>query len=1478
MNRFAFALVVWLGLALVLDGALQAQNTPHYYLNDVASVVLPGSRLVVSYSEYYQSGETGHTATLYRLPESVHVAWASKNRYYLSDADFATLPVAARVTFDLKPADSDAHRFTGSADFGVLPVGEYVVLTRSARYPQYATTAIYNVGTLGSVWHSARSSFVAYAVDLRTMRHRDDVRYAVSDATHRDALVSIGGLSWAHRDYAAGAVVTGRASDGSVTVQRIWGDSGQSTGAGYIQTDRPVYRTGQHVYLRAVLRTGFLANYGIPTGKRRVLVRSGDGTTLYDAVRPVSKFGTVKADFDIPQGARLGSYQISIGGVSTWLSVEQYKKPEYVVSAAPRKKYVIGGDDALFDLRAKYLFGRPAAGMTLHYTARVAPYFYPFYNPYAFIGRPGWRFQDSPSFEATGTADDAGALSVAVPTKYAEFERTLQFQVDGRDASGRTASTQAQTMIVPASFRIVLNPDRWFATMGEDVRVVVRTEDYDAHARANKLVSVKIEGTRYDYRSHREEKLPAQTESLTTDGQGRAELQWRPQTAASYSLTFESRDERAHTVRSSLSYWVSSSREPWWFPNQNITLIPDKEKYSPGERPKLLLTVPQADADAVLLVSDDRLESARVLHVGAKPQTLTIDPPKNAANFTVHVEIPGKDGLQEAQASIVVDPSPPQLTVRVTPDKAKYAPGERASLRVHVSDRSGRGVRAELALGVVDESIYAVQEENRGTLLSALYANRTTFVASRPSWQVVSQLAPAPTPAPSAAAMPLKEIGRATSSRASVVASGTTADIYSVAGVPTRSFFPDTAFWKPDVVTNAAGDAVVTFTWPDSLTTWRATGVAVTRATQAGQGVGTTLVTKDFLVRLEMPRFLRRGDRSQFTAIVNGRAGTRSALVRLQAGDLVRGAAGEQTVSLDRNATGSAVWNVSPLTSLGVREIALQGGDGTLTDGVRLPIPIEAAGAAEHVRDAAEVHDRAATSFALPNLYDAGGLRITLAPSVVASLIQNVRLLDVYPYYCTEQTMSAALPAVFLDRVFKRTGVAPPADSPPAAAIVKKAVARLAELQHADGSWGWWEADPAHPFMTAYALYGLAEFRKAGYPVPATMLDRGIGSLLVQLKSDNDDTLRLWGGRQPNSQWNTRAFMLFALADAAPARMDASALNETMQHEGDLNDYARAVLGLAQHELGNDAAARALLAKLNAHMTENGSYAFWLGQTWHYAWQDDPIETTAYALRLNNALEPGSARVKKIVNFLRTQQRGNWWYTTKDTAAAVYAIAESVPAGSAEFHPDETVGVYVDAKQVGSLHVTKPVLTETEATIDVPAAELEHGGALRIETSGPGMLYWATDWTRYAPPYARKVFDAEESILARLNARPSSFSIERRYSAKRTPWQVGDEIDVDVTVRADADTDYVAVEDPFPAGAEYQPLQGQAADNWSGLQFFDDRAVFFADHLYASWPLHLRYALRVTTPGTYTAAPPVAYAMYGPPVSAVGQPDSVSVR
>jgi len=158
------------------------------------------------------------------------------------------------------------------------------------------------------------------------------------------------------------------------------------------------------------------------------------------------------------------------------------------------------------------------------------------------------------------------------------------------------------------------------------------------------------------------------------------------------------------------------------------------------------------------------------------------------------------------------------------------------------------------------------------------------------------------------------------------------------------------------------------------------------------------------------------------------------------------------------------------------------------------------------------------------------------------------------------------------------------------------------------------------------------------------------------------------------------------------------------------------------------------------------------------------------------------------------------------------------------------------------------------------------GGTLRFARTGTGGLWWSTDWTRYVAHPAAAQLDP-------------TFTVARTYSSQNgNDWRVGDQVDVDVTVTASDDAQYVAIVDPLPAGLEYQPRQYESGDDWSGLQFFDDRVVFFATRMRSGSPVRLHYTLRATTPGSFTAPATTVFAMYGPPVNALGTPAAIRIR
>jgi hypothetical protein len=143
----------------------------------------------------------------------------------------------------------------------------------------------------------------------------------------------------------------------------------------YTYTDRPVYRPGQTVNFKAVLRQDDDLRYSLPATGTPVTVRvlDGRGNVLHTLTLATNDFGSVHGDFLVPDGAMLGKYRIEteINGLSDsqYFRVEDYRKPDYqvtVTSLQPEKQNrYVQGEDVKVQVHVAYYFGEPVAGAEL---------------------------------------------------------------------------------------------------------------------------------------------------------------------------------------------------------------------------------------------------------------------------------------------------------------------------------------------------------------------------------------------------------------------------------------------------------------------------------------------------------------------------------------------------------------------------------------------------------------------------------------------------------------------------------------------------------------------------------------------------------------------------------------------------------------------------------------------------------------------------------------------------------------------------------------------------------------------------------------------------------------------------------------------------------------------------------------------------------------------------------------------------------
>jgi len=87
--------------------------------------------------------------------------------------------------------------------------------------------------------------------------------------------------------------------------------------------------------------------------------------------------------------------------------------------------------------------------------------------------------------------------------------------------------------------------------------------------------------------------------------------------------------------------------------------------------------------------------------------------------------------------------------------------------------------------------------------------------------------------------------------------------------VQMRENFDETAFFYPQLRTNGEGKVSISFTLPESLTSWRLLGLAHTQDLMTTTFREDIVAQKDLMAQLYLPRFLRPGDEATLTASIS---------------------------------------------------------------------------------------------------------------------------------------------------------------------------------------------------------------------------------------------------------------------------------------------------------------------------------------------------------------------------------------------------------------------------------------------------------------------------------------------------------------------------------------------------------------------------------------------------------------------------------
>ncbi|HZQ54634.1 MAG TPA: MG2 domain-containing protein [Bryobacteraceae bacterium] len=1254
--------------------------------------------------------------------------------------------------------------------------------------------------------------------------------------------------------------------------------------AGLVYTDRPVYRPGDTMHFRGILREQHGLGYAVPAGQTfSVEVMDPDGKAIFQKSLTANSNGILHDELPLPRNAALGNYFVQVRSGENLIAgnfeVQEYKKPEYEVRVLPEKSRVLEGDSVKTTIDARYYFGEPVNGANVKYSIYRTRYWAPFWydaeegQSEEYDGGPGMAY-DNPAGEqisqGTGQLDSDGKLTIDVPTTVSNDKTDYQYRIEAgvTDQAGREISGTGRLIATYGSFLLNIQPDRWFYEPGSSASFKIQARDYD-----NKPVSaaVHVEIASWYWRTRKAGQPEAQTNVKTgADGVATAELQI-PAEGGTYRVLATAPTPEGRVVQQVEYLWVAGSNWNafWGEGRQSVQIVPDKTSYKPGDSAKILIVAGQDHTPVLVTVEGRDIRSHQLVRskgpTAVFQYTVTRD---DEPGFFVSAQFLRNGKMYQSQKRINVPPDDHRLCITLATDKPQYQPGQTATYNIEAKSMDGKPVRgADFSLGVVDEAIYAIRRDTTPDPLNTFYGRSWNSVYTENSLTYFFT----------------GDAGTRRMRLAQVRSEAYLAQLKPdrLVQPKIRKVFPDTAFWAADITTDDNGRAQAHVTFPDSVTTWRATVRGASPDDRFGSGVLKTIVRKNLIVRLAVPRFFVQGDEVVISALVHNYLQTDKqarVAVNLTGLDLLSGTP-RQDVEAPSKSEVKVSWRVKA-EQVRQAKITAEALTNEESDALEVDLPVNPPGVPVHQAESGSLSDSASAHFSLtfPATAVPGSrsLSIRLASSVTGTLFGALQYLTSFPYGCVEQTMSSFLPDLMVDKAVQELGLKQPIDQADLDRKIQTGLDRLYNFQHDDGGWGWWQSDESHPFMTAYVVAGLSDARTAGISVRPEALTRGIAWMQQYLAQNRDAAADL------------RAYMNFALAQAGAA--DKSSLNDTYASRSDLSPYGTALLGLALEKV-KDHRATELADRLEHSVRQDAQEAWWPAtrDAMLDFEADVTPESTAYAVKFLSHAAPNSTLLPKAALWLvNHRNEGYWWSSTKQTAMVIYGLLDYLKT-TGELHPDLSATVLVNGKPAASQSFTSDSgLADPEFVLD--ESKLQPGAnQIQIATSGKGRLYYSVSANS-----SSNEAKFEKNGAISLNLLRDYYRLSPTHDGERIvydltplngPVSQGDLIAVRLTVTG-SDWRYLLVEDPIPAGTEFVEHDNlyELRDKppWWAYWFtrremHDDRMAIFQKFFHEGQQQYF-YLLKVVNPGVFQVSPARVQPMYQPQHQATTEARTLEIR
>jgi uncharacterized protein YfaS (alpha-2-macroglobulin family)/TolA-binding protein len=791
----------------------------------------------------------------------------------------------------------DFRHFQTDIPLPVNDPGSYVVYVES---DTFKSTVLFLISDIAMTVKSTKDSALIHMKSLTTEQSRGGVNLMVTsgnqiiaeDVTGDNGMIDLDLKKLREEGYSTNNLRYFAYQDKHYTSTDLYTGSvytpSQTQSTGYIFTDKDKYKPGDTIHYKAILRKieqGVVE--ALDNESYTVTLSTSQEGQIYKESMTLTDYGTLFGGIELPESLSTSSSNTATLTI-TGEDYSFYKRNIDITLFKPaERELTITFDEPAYKLgetmrvtiTGSYLSGAPTSNAVIQY----------------FITGENWQKAE---------LDDNGKLELTIYSSLYPDREFINVQAYFTDDPSSVRYSETG-MIILKDFSISFYTTSAVYLPSETAEVTINTEDY-----SGQLISKQL-----DIRLSRTDEETGLTdavmeETINTDQNGSYTFTYTDDIGGSYTLTAEGTGDNGLPVSSSVGFRIIPSEG-----GSPIEILPEGLEFKVGETKPVKVFSKVEGGLALFTVERAKILEHRLVRLSEGVNNIEVSVDETyAPNSALSVSLVKQDGFYYSTRDIEVASG---IEIGIKTDSEEYLPAGEVSLSINTKDVYGNPLQSEVMVAVVDEAVlqatnttYAEIKDVFYKMLTLQYVTQTgstpfTYYGiqdnidedllaerERRDYEETEEevdeddfYAMEEDPAEESfrtddmsdemdngAMGGLADDGMKREKaeeeqrkyKPSDISSTVTMQDTEQKEAALRKLLKDTAFFKPDLITDNEGNVEVSFTLPDNLTRWKVFTIANNDRSLFGMNSKTIVSTRDLVVKIDAPLEMTEGDTFSF--------------------------------------------------------------------------------------------------------------------------------------------------------------------------------------------------------------------------------------------------------------------------------------------------------------------------------------------------------------------------------------------------------------------------------------------------------------------------------------------------------------------------------------------------------------------------------------------------------------------------------------